>query len=484
MLMQSMMNNNDVVGACFLPLDIDSTSDDVQKIQSGTGTVSESRYPKRKRIIKSMTEDWESDLDDEDDLNEDDDDEVSLASATTAVADNAGIRMASSSGSPTPADYNDGMLLDFQILPPSETKSKHCRAVSCAKFSQGQITNGFCHSHNSRYLMCTGLIPYWTCDECGNRNISKRVTCNTCHVGIRTVGGKKRKGRTAAAAAAGTTANKRKRKNYSSGSGNEEEEDDDDDDEDDEKVTFLRSTPAARRKDSHRPTSIISSSRRRSSNNTRGVENDRYPRRNSRKSTADERLLPLSSFNQPHDLPSTFQTTTPSWPPRRFRPTTTSAATTATPNSIGSSSNSYRSGVDIALDNMLDFEVVASSSSFTSSSPTTTKSKRQRCRAKSCDKYSQTRSNGFCRKHYNRYLLCTGQYASRTCMDCGHENVEYLKQCSECCVAWKGEADVSSPMTVLTGGGSSKHISPVVQRDVAKRRAILPRRRGRRLTYR
>ena len=330
---------------------------------SSAGT--ESRYPKRKRIIKSMTEDWESDFDDEDYLNDDDDDddddEVCLVSAT-AGADKVGI-----ASSTTPTDYDDGML-DDPISSPAPT-NRQCKAVSCTKHSQGNRTNGLCAHHHTQYLMSTGKIEFWTCDTCGNRMRISRRKCTNCQGGespTTTI----------------TPANKGKKKNSSSRGSSRVMEKKEEDEE--EEVTFLRSTPpAAARRRSKDSKPKMNKSR----STSRVVAEDcRYPKRGTRNSTDDE--TPLSSLQQQRhqkkDLPPSTPTTLPS-SPGHFRP-----RNNTTPNSSGSNRSSSR-GIDTALDYMLDF-AVASSSTFSPTNKSST-----HCRANSCNKFSQNKCNGFCR---------------------------------------------------------------------------------------
>jgi hypothetical protein len=395
------------------PADYD---DDVKKMpavtQSATTTSSsagtESRYPKRKRIIiKSMTEDWESDFDDdEDDLNDDDDDddEVCLVSATTTAggADNVGI----ASSTTTLTKYDDGMPVDYPISsPPPAPANRQCKAESCTKHSQGPRTDGFCARHHTEYLMNTGQIAFWTCDTCGNRMRMSYRKCNNCQGEISPT--------TTITPKPANQKGKKKKSSFSSspGSSSRVVEKKEEEDEEEEEVTFLHSTtpPVAerrRRRRSKDSKPMVNNSRSTTSRVVVAEDYGRYPKRGGTRnnSTDDDDETPLSRLQQQQqqrqppkkELPPSTPTKLPSSPGGHFRHPRNNMLT---PNSTGSSNRSSR-GIDTALDYLLDFDVESSSSYFSPTNKAT-------CRANSCNKFSQNRCNGFCKRHYNLYLIQT-----------------------------------------------------------------------------
>lgn len=337
----------------------------------------ESRYPKRTRITKSMREEWE--------------DDTGSSAAAVAIAS---------------TDY-DGML-DFQISPTSVPK-KGCRAISCTKFSQGP--HGLCYSHYNRYLMCTGQVKFWTC-ECGNKVKLSVRWCRNCRYSL-----------TKGSPSSGRTPSPPK--------GVVVEVEDDDDE---EEVEFLRATPVARKKP-----------RSRSNSTLRSDEHSRYPKRNTR-NLAEE----ITQSGLTNDVPLS---------PRRT-PLREGRARTPT------SSSSVRSSIFTQLDNMLDFSVTSPSTPFRS----------PKCRASSCHKHAQSKSNGFCRRHYNRYLICTGQAASWTCGDCGHRNIDISKQCGECNQKRNGASPMSSegmisPVAVTKKAGKKREEVDETIRDSGRKRS-------------
>jgi len=53
------------------------------------------------------------------------------------------------------------------------------------------------------------------------------------------------------------------------------------------------------------------------------------------------------------------------------------------------------------------------------------------CRAVGCPKISQSHSEGFCRAHHNRFLICTGQCSSWNCL-CGEKIASFQARCGQC----------------------------------------------------
>lgn len=271
-------------------------------------------------------------------------------------------------------------------ISPFPPSHRMCKAVSCTKYAQGG--KGLCCYHYTRYLVCTGKCASWTCDNCGGKN---KATCRRCHkCQVKFGNSVKLKG---------------KKKTYSSSLGgivNEEKE-----------VELIRATSVVAFEGSN-PRSD------RPDPSHGGELDSRNPKRTARNS-AEEVLTSGVKI----DVSST--------PSHRGKKTV--------PNST-SSSMSCSNKINTLYDHLLDFSVSSPSSP--------TKMKGYYCRATSCNKRTQSLSNGFCRRHRNRYLICTGQCDFWTC-DCGNKNIHYAKQCAIC----HTPSSEASPMS------SKSMISPV-----------------------
>jgi len=72
---------------------------------------------------------------------------------------------------------------------------------------------------------------------------------------------------------------------------------------------------------------------------------------------------------------------------------------------------------------VLDFEVMATPQKKPNGST--------KCKAVGCPKISQSHSEGFCRAHHNRFLICTGQCDSWDCV-CGEKIASFQARCGSC----------------------------------------------------